>query len=123
MESLKAFVSRLAKMTLCAWRRFARVLGERLALSRARAVARSTSDMHSLTESTCFQGRPSLNVAVLCPYALERELVCLCWSARIVDVCIGVVRRGFCIKHATNSGRFLALSGVVLCGLQWEPVA
>ena len=38
METLKAFVSGLAKMTLCAWRRLARVLGERLALSRARAV-------------------------------------------------------------------------------------
>ena len=123
METLQAFVPGLAQMTLCAWRRLARVLGERLALSRARAVARSNIDMHSMSESKCFQGRPSLNVAVLCPYALERVLVCLCWSARIVGVCIGVVRRGFSSKHATNSGRFLALSGVVLCGLQCEPVA
>ena len=73
MESLKAVVSGLAKLTLCAWRRLARVLA-RGWLSHARAVARSITDMHSLSDSMCFQDRPSLYVAVLCPYALESRV-------------------------------------------------
>ena len=64
MESLKAVVSGLAKLTSTS---------ERPAFSRARSGAFITA-MHSLNDSRCFQDRPSLYVAGLCPYALESRV-------------------------------------------------